>query len=715
MNLNSLFNENWYRIKELKPSLAPDVSVSRHVYRLKPHYVLHRASTRSWHRMSATAYEFVARFDGRLKVQELWAACLAQQGEQAPSQGDVIALLARLHEADLLIVDARLATDQLLGRRDRMRQQDSRNRLWNPLYLRVGLMDPDRLVTYLDRQFPRGCFKPLAFSMLALWLLALFCLVPQWSALASYLATNNVFDPARLLLMAAAYSVMKILHELAHALVVKRYGGDVRECGLALLVLIPNPYVDASAANAFSNKYHRMLVSSAGILVEITLAAMAALVWINSSGLVQSTALSVMLIGTTSTLLFNGNPLLKFDGYYILSDWLEIPNLASRSRRYLLGGLAGLAGFYDSSNITLTDKRERLWLIGYGVLSSVYRILLMIVIAWIVSAQYFFFGTALAIYICVMSGVVPACKAIAYVGRQPATARSRALIVGGTSLFLLAGVAIAVPLPRVTVANGVVWLPEGAVLRIEQDCEVAKLYVQSGSNVEAGTRLFDCVDAHWQTEVAVAQAEMNQLDAERAGLLLEDPVEHQRLVNQRETVQSRYKLARQRLDGMHVVARNAGQFLTKEYATLEGRFLPANSVAGYVVPGNQRTIRVALTEADIGGMDLSQPDVTILLPTLPAAEQVSVSQIARQTPKASRRAAAPALTTLGGGKLPATSIDGEVMLDQPVFDIELSLRAAGGAHLIGSRVKVRFEQEANTLARRFTEFAMRSLPSRDGV
>jgi len=129
---------------------------------------------------------------------------------------------------------------------------------------------------------------------------------------------------------------VKALHELGHAYALKHWGGEVHELGLMFLVFLPVPYVDATGSASFGQKWQRALVGAAGIIVELLLSAIALFIWLNAEeGLVRAFAFNVMVIGGVSTVFFNGNPLLRFDGYYILSDLVEIPNLGDRSKRYL--------------------------------------------------------------------------------------------------------------------------------------------------------------------------------------------------------------------------------------------------------------------------------------------------------------------------------------------------------------------------------------------
>jgi putative peptide zinc metalloprotease protein len=157
----------------------------------------------------------------------------------------------------------------------------------------------------------------------------------NWSTL-----SENVVDralaPQNLLLLWFVYPLVKAIHELGHAYATKIYGGEVHEIGVMFLVFVPVPYVDASASSSFPDKRQRMAVGAIGIGVEMLLAAVAVFVFAHATiGLVHAIAYNVILIGGVSTILFNGNPLLRFDGYYVLSDLLDVPNLGPRANAYV--------------------------------------------------------------------------------------------------------------------------------------------------------------------------------------------------------------------------------------------------------------------------------------------------------------------------------------------------------------------------------------------
>ena len=156
----------------------------------------------------------------------------------------------------------------------------------------------------------------------------------HWPELSENLA-DRVLAVENLLVMWLCFPVVKFLHELGHAYAVKNGGGEVHEMGIMLLVFTPVPYVDASAASGFRSKWRRALVGAAGMLTEILIAAVFIVVWVAAEpGWLRAIAFNVGLSAGVSTVIFNANPLLRFDGYYILSDLIEVPNLGARGNQY---------------------------------------------------------------------------------------------------------------------------------------------------------------------------------------------------------------------------------------------------------------------------------------------------------------------------------------------------------------------------------------------
>ena len=185
--------------------------------------------------------------------------------------------------------------------------------------------------------------------------------------------------------------MLKILHEFGHACATRAYGGEVHDMGVMFLAFIPCPYVDASAAAAFRNTWHRIMVGAAGMIVELFLAALALFVWLNvEPGMVRTAMYDVMLLAGISTVLFNGNPLLRYDGYYMFADYLEMPNLWARSQAYLRYLWERYAFGRQEAVPESATLSERGWFVVYGITALVYRLVVFVAVAHVHGGALFF-------------------------------------------------------------------------------------------------------------------------------------------------------------------------------------------------------------------------------------------------------------------------------------------------------------------------------------
>ena len=329
---DTLYSPSWYRVADLKPRLRRHLQIRRHRYRDETWYVLQDYAAGKAHRLNPVSYYLVGLMDGTRSIQQIWDLALDKLGDEVPTQEEIIRLFGELHAADVLQCDIPPEAAELQQRFEKQQRRELMQRFMNPMALRFPLLDPERFLTS-TLSAVRWLFTPAGFL---LWLAVIALAAVQaglhWEEL-SRDVTDRVLAPSNLLLLFFVFPVVKALHELGHGYAVKRWGGEVHEMGVMLLVLMPVPYVDATASWEFREKSRRMVVGAAGMMVELFVAAFALFLWIAlEPGLLRAVMYNVMLIAGVSTVLFNGNPLLRFDGYYIFADWLEIPNLASRSK-----------------------------------------------------------------------------------------------------------------------------------------------------------------------------------------------------------------------------------------------------------------------------------------------------------------------------------------------------------------------------------------------
>jgi putative peptide zinc metalloprotease protein len=326
----------------------------------------------------------------------------------------------------------------------------------NPLAIRLPGLDPD---PFLDAAYPflRWCFSRAAMALGCLLVAAALLLAAMRfeEFLARLPSREQFFTPQSLLWMALALAFTKIAHELAHAFACKHFGGECHELGVMLLVFVPCLYCNVSDSWLLARKRERMLITAAGIWMELLLAAGATFMWwFAVDGPVRMAALSVMFVCSVSTLLLNGNPLMRYDGYYLLSDAVGVPNLASESGRLLrdVWRRWGL-GIVDA----LPDRpgRPRAMLAIYGVLSFCYRVFLFGVILLAVHAMgeaHQLQTLAWMITPLAIAGLVlpPLIQTTAPLARRAERRRIQPRHLGATALIAavtLAGVAL-VPVPK---------------------------------------------------------------------------------------------------------------------------------------------------------------------------------------------------------------------------------------------------------------------------
>jgi putative peptide zinc metalloprotease protein len=685
-------NSHWYRVAAFRPRLAAHARIARQAFRGTVWYVLTDTATGRHHRFNESAQALIGLMDGERTIAEIWQRASETHGDDAPTQDETLQLLGQLHTANLLRGDLPPDTAELFRRHERERRRQWRARLLNPLSLRFPLFDPDRP---LERALP--FVRPLFGRVGAmLWLAvvgvgALLALKHLPGIVAH--ASERALAPANLLMLWLLYPVVKLLHEFGHAIAVKARGGAVHEMGVLLLVLTPTPYVDASAATAFPDKRDRMLVSATGVAVELLLTALALFMWLLAQpGWLRDAALDVMLIGGLSTLFFNGNPLLRFDGYYVLADAIGIPGLAARSARYY-GYLAQryLCGLPDAQS-PVTAPGERGWFACYGFASFWYRMAITLVIVLFLSSRYFAIGAALAIWAVATQIVYPLIKAMRFVALSPVLHRTRRR-AALASLGLLAAIMVAlviVPLPLSTRADGVLWLPEQAQVRARADGFVTELLAADGAPVKPGDALVRLADPDFELQLRALEAERRELETRYYALRETDLVQSEVVREELRAADGRLARMREQQADQVLRAQVAGTFVVPEAANLPDRFVKQGEPVAYVVDWRTVTARVVVPQSDVGLIRRGSRAI-VVKPVDAPAERVP-ARLAGQIGGAVERLPSRALGTLGGGRIEVDPRDEKGLRTRDrVFEIELTLAPQAPLTRLGSRVIARFD------------------------
>ncbi len=687
--LPPLLSPDWYRLAHLKPRLRSGVRVSRHLLRGQTWFMLTDPISGSHHRFNDLAYALVGACDGQTSIDAIWAARVAALGDSAPTQGDAIRVFAQGFAANLFTGD--ITPDvAAIARAYSHTTARRRNTQLNPLSFRVPLWNPD---AYLARHLPRvgWLFHPTCLWLLAALLAAgLLLLLLNSDTLVRH-GQAELSSGRMLLLLWLIYPPLKLLHEMAHAFAVKRYGGGVHEIGITLLLLTPVPYVDASASTAFSSKWQRMVVAGAGIAVELLLASAALpLLLLAEPGWVKDAAFAVVFIGALSTLAVNGNPLLRFDAYHLLCDAIELPNLALRSSRWWTTQIKQRLLRLQHLRFGNLSPGERPWLWAYAPLALAYRLLLGATLVLLAAGWHPALGGALLALLLWQLLLRPAGAAWAWLRRAPELRGQRARATGAAAALAMLALAAAllVPLPQRSHAPGLVWLPDDALARTGSEGFVEAIVVRNGQLVQAGAPIVRLANEELVMELAKADAEHERQLVERAQQFASSA----RRTRDADEALARLATTRERLharvQGLTVRAGLAGRIAFDPARVRLGQMLAQGEVVAQVLPSGAPLVRALVHNQDI---TLVRERLHGIQVQLPQGGTGVVATLAHATPRASTALPTRALGEAAGGSIVLDPADSSGRTArEPLFQLDLKLADGAATAPVGARVLVTF-------------------------
>ena len=486
----------------LKVRMRPDLQIEAQEYQGRQSWIVKDPLALKYYRFEEQELAILQSLDGRASLDDLCEQFQRRFTPQRITKRELHHLIGLLHQSGLLLSDAQGQGDRLETRADKRRKQLLLGKLTNLLAIRFRGIDPDRWLTWLDRRLGWLFSLPSVAAAAALLLAALLLLAAEFDVFCHRLPSLQEFFAAQnWLALAATLVVTKILHEFGHGLACKRFGGECHEMGLMLLVFTPCLYCNVTDSWMIPSKWKRAAIGAAGIYVELILAALATFGWWYSRpGLANGLCLNVIFICSVSTMLFNANPLLRFDGYYILADLLEIPNLRQKASLLLKRKLAAwYLGLPELPDPFLPARRP--WLFAlYSVASAAY--------GWLVTLSIFWFlyqvlepyglkivGQLLAATMVVMLIVLPIvrlAKLLQVPGRFDRVKYGRALTMFSLTAAFLAGILLA-PLPYYVPCSFYVQPRGAATVYVDVPGEVQRIFVDGGM-VQTGQPLLELVN-----------------------------------------------------------------------------------------------------------------------------------------------------------------------------------------------------------------------------
>ena len=533
---------------------------------------------------------------------------------------------------------------------------------------------------------------------------SLVCLVDNWQRV--YASSANVLSSGSWIWLLITWFVLKVVHESAHGIACRKYGGEVPEFGVVFILFAPMAFVNVTSMWRFVNRWQRMVVSAAGMYVEFLVAFLAIIVWSQTDGVVASIAFSVMVMSSVTTILFNANPLMRFDGYFLLSDLLAIPNLYGKGGQWFSETTKQL--FFGVPKQTQFHANERVPVAIYGALAFVWRIL--IGLGLIIAASVLLQGAGL-----VLSGIgvvtwfaLPILRQIVSLTdsngqvkiNKIRTAVSVACLVG----FVVAGVYV-FQAPATKSAPAIVQLHNESVIRSDASGFVTAIHVAEGQTVAKGDLLIELENP----ELANELVELTRLREE---------AKIQSRIHQQQGNQAMVQAETQRVYGLtdQIIEKQSATKGLQVLATDDGVIVQrqlANRLGSFVEQGDELLTVAKLDSKEVVvSVDQSEYDATVwttgkqLRLMFPGKAVVNATLVSIN-PRASQSPTFPSLTATQGGSLPVRTLvkspsdDNELNFEllSPRFDVTVSLPGdLGDQVLAGQRGYAYFESTEQSLA-----------------
>ncbi len=643
-------------ISSSRPKLREDVVFSPRVEDDQTIYLMEDLLTGKFFQLGEREYSLIRGLDGRRPVNEIIAATVSGPTATGLSEQDAVSLLRMLSESNLLESNSNDHSRRM--RTDTERRGDPEKALGNAksvFFVKIPLMNPDRFFTkanHVLRRVPGAVF-------FLIWLFVF------GAGILTYLEHDSRFneEAAGLLqienfaLFGLVWLGLKVVHEFCHGIVCKRFGGNVPEAGFSLLLFVtPLAYVDASTSLRFSAKSRRILVAAAGILGEFFVAAIALLVWAHiAPGKTGAVLHQVVMISTVTTVLFNANPLMKFDGYYILSDLLGISNLYSKGQQSVHYGLKRwVFGIRKASKPLREGEKKKPIIVAYGIASAIWKITVTIGIFAAAIVCLKGAGIIPAVLVALAAGYGAIRKVAKYLRRSAASEETGfwkvSLRIGTIACLLVAFLTLVKITPGIKVP-GVVDSGRESGARVECPGFVSEVFVKNGQSVSKGDLLL-------RLENKSAVLSLKSLESE-----LEQSIIRSNLYFSQENV-SAYQAEERNLSGLRTRLTDMQAYLAtlehrapgdgivygKSLAELPGTFLKEGDVATRVIDPGNREILLAIPQEEMRSLRGVDEGDQLEIFTI-STGKMAHARLKRINPGASLTSPHPALVSSGGGPL----------------------------------------------------------------
>ncbi|TWU08135.1 efflux RND transporter periplasmic adaptor subunit [Stieleria varia] len=628
----------------------------------------------TFYRVGHSEYVLISLLDGRLTVAQAITLASRQLGPKALTRAQGLQVVQWLLDSGLGDRMGESAGSSFAGKPEGNAGADALQYL-NPFWTKIPLGSPDAFFQFATRGLG-WLFSPVATLLGVLMIAsAIICLGIHWDRFVSSSAT--ILSPMNWLWLGLAWLGLKIIHEIGHGIACRYHGGDVRETGVILILFAPMAYVDVTSCWRFSSRWQRIHVAAAGMYIELVVAAISVFWWSNTESVVASHLLyNVIVMASVSTFLFNANPLMRFDGYYILSDFLQIPNLASEGANYLKGQTARM--FFGTAAAPPRDAGfGGLCIRLYGVAALIWKLLICVSLTATASVLFSGAGIVLAMVGVTLWFGKPLFQGVAAVWSRFHESRVscfRAVGVANVIVAFSAIVLLYVPWPGNVTAPGIVDYADRCVVRTRSSGFVEQILVENGQAVQQGQVLMRLQN----DELRLKQYELeSELEQGRVRLRIarddQDFGAVQIAQSNLQAVQERLNEVRQQTESLTIQSPVAGTIISRALEDSLGTYYQEG--AEILVIGSEQDKELVVS--------IDQQDMQLFSATIDDQANIRLAgnrytgTLRSVDPRASTQIPHPAMSVAVGGMLAVTvgrnEDDESQMLTEPRFRATIGL------------------------------------------
>jgi len=609
------------------PPLRADLIIIKQFYEGRTFYVVKDPISLQYFRLTAEDYFLATLFDGQRTMEQARNAYV----ERFPhlrldfSEEEINERVSRFANDLGLLQFLSVQGSRLKPRYDAMKQHKKHSGGFyklvnNVFFARYSVFDPDRLFARMAKPLWWIWTRQSLWISIGLVVAAFFVVYQKYDATGAMM--SRFFSLNNIALIWITTILIKSIHELGHGLTCKHYGGEVHEVGIMLLVFTPYFFVNVSDSWVLPDRNKRILISAAGIYVELVLASLATFLWaVVQPGALQQILWNIMVIASISTIIFNANPLMRFDGYYIMTDWIEVPNLSIKSRAFIGYQVKRLIfgnDYEDASMARLPLPRRRFGLFYfYAVASYLYGYFVIYKLTRYMGPHLAPFGlqkfatwfSASALTAWVVMPFWGFMKSLQLTREdwRPGGRLRRLGIVGGSALAIFA-VLCFIPRELIIKRNVAVELAAPEVIRPDFQGFVEEIYVKEGDKVAPGGKLARLSNRDIDQDLVQATAQLAVAQAAVQRAIAEDkPAEQLEAQAIADRMKKRFADAKQSVARLTLRSAIGGTVLTHDLQLMLHRELHINEVFCQLAPLDSMRIVIPLNEKQVRWVRKGQP------------------------------------------------------------------------------------------------------------